>query len=289
MAGALTEFGRKSTGYKVGVFVAAGVVLGLLYWKAPLPFGYKKASARLRAAQDDNAQLIQQSNKLDSDAKEYKNKLAEADQLNKIIEENQKALPTEAELPAFFDTLGRKVGEAQVEVRRWDYLKEIPIDSYIKVPIEVELTGTFYQLKRFFASLVQRDPVPVTNPDGSLQVEERERIITIENLQLYDPKVRNRELSLTAKFTASTFRQEAPPPDAPDKDKDKGKKAKPGAKPAAGAGSGSALPPEWTPDGAKVRTENALQKGEDRIGNGLGSADPRGSGAGSDKLKGGVP
>jgi type IV pilus assembly protein PilO len=262
MAGALSEFGKKTTGYKVGVFVAAAVVIGLLYFQ----FLYKKTKKSLTAARQDNQQLIDQSAKLDGDAKEYKKKLAEADQLNKQIEENQKALPTEAELPAFFDTLGRKVGEAQVEVRRWDYLKEIPIESYVKVPIEIEITGTFYQLKRFFSSLAQRDPVPTPGPDGTMQVEDRERIVTIENLQIYEPKIRNRELVLAAKFTASTFRQDAP---VADKDKEDPKAKKP-------AGAGGAAPPANTPAGAKAATEGALKQGEARS-------------TGSGTLQGGVP
>jgi type IV pilus assembly protein PilO len=288
MAGALSDFGRKSTQYKVGVFAAIAVVLGLIYWKGPLPFGYKKTHVKLEKARGDNKSLINESNKLDADAKEYKKKLAEADQLNKIIEENQKALPTEAELPAFFDTLGRKIGEAQVEVRRWDYQKEVPIDAYVKVPVEIEVTGTFYQLKRFFSSLSQRDqPPPTPNPDGTTPPEERERIVTIENLQIYDPKIRNRELVMTAKFTASTFRQDAPAPDAKAKDKDKDKKKPGAAGSGSGAGSaGSALPPAATPDGVKARTEGALQTDVKRTEDGLGSASPT---AGSDKLKGGVP
>jgi len=261
MAGALSEFGKKTTGYKVGVFVAAAIVIGLLYWQV----FYKKTKRNLTTARQENQQLIDQSAKLDADAKEYKKKLAEADQLNKQIEENQKALPTEAELPAFFDTLGRKVGEAQVEVRRWDYLKEIPIESYIKVPIEIEITGTFYQLKRFFSSLAQRDPVPTPGPDGTMQVEDRERIVTIENLQIYEPKIRNRELVLAAKFTASTFRQDAPVPDKEDPAKAK--------KPAPAGGAG---PPAKTPAGAKAATTDALKQGEARS-------------TGSATLQGGVP
>ena len=35
------------------------------------------------------------------------------------IEKNQTALPTEAEVPAFFETLQRKVAESGVEIRKW--------------------------------------------------------------------------------------------------------------------------------------------------------------------------
>lgn len=284
MAGALTEFGRKSTGYKITVFVLIGAVLGALYYAVP----YKRTKRRLAEARVENKRLLDESQKLDDDAKKAVELRKELDTITRIINENQKALPTEAELPAFFDTLGRKVGEAQVEVRRWDYQKEVPIESYVKVPVEIEISGTFFQLKRFFSSLAERGPAPTTtNPDGTTRTEERERIVTIENLQIYDPRVKNRELVMTAKFTASTFRQDAPAP--VEDDKAKGGKKPAGAagsgSAAGSAGSGSALPPAATPAGAKARTEDALKKDQDRLDQGLGSAGPTGSA----KLQGGVP
>jgi type IV pilus assembly protein PilO len=270
--GALDNFARKSTNYKVAVFAVIGVVLGGLYYQ----FVFKKHRSARDEARDNNGTLLSRSQKLDRDAKEYQKLLARSDELNRQIEENQKALPTEAELPAFFDTLGRKVGEAGVEVKRWDYLKEVPVESFTKVPIEIEITGSYYQLKRFFASLVQKgtdaaepSTTPEETPVGT--TPERERIVTIENLSLFDPRVRNRELVMTAKFIASTFRQDqaaaaksaAPAP------------AKAAPKPGAGS---AAAPPAATPAGAKARTEDALKKSEERAGT-----------AAPDKLKEGTP
>ena len=258
---ALDDFARKPTRFKVTVFAVIGVVLGLLYYQ----FLFKKHRAARDEARADNQSLVGQNQKLDGDAKAYQKLLARSDELNRQIEENQKALPTESELPAFFDTLGRKVGEAGLEVKRWDYLKETPIESFVKVPIEIEITGTYYQIKRFFASLVQVT-VPPNAAEGSPPIE-RERIVTVENLALFEPRVRNRELVMTAKFVAATFRQDAAATPKP--------AAKPAAKPAPapapapapGAGSGSAaLPPAASPAGAKARTEDAMKTSEQRAG-----------------------
>jgi hypothetical protein len=49
-----------------------------------------------------------------------------------------------------------------------------------------------------------------------------------------------------------------------------------------GTGSGSALPPADTPQGAKIRTEKAMEKDEQRTRNAPGVQD------GSAKLKGGL-
>ncbi|HEX7700607.1 MAG TPA: hypothetical protein VF403_07800, partial [Kofleriaceae bacterium] len=106
-------------------------------------------------------------------------------------------------------------------------------------------------------------------PNGDQGVLDRERIVSIDNLTIGDPQVRNREMILTAKFTANTYRQE--------------EKVEPAAaKPAAGAAAAPAtapakpLPPAATPAGAKARANDAMNKDEKR------------SGSDAQRLKGGL-
>ena len=197
---AIADFSKKSTGYKVAVFAAIGALLGLLYWQ----FMLSPLRTERNELENEKQGLENDSRRLDRELIEYRKLSERSTQLREMIEQNQKALPTGAELPAFFDTLNRKVGEAGVEVKKWEYKQEVPVETFIQVPLEIELTGTFFQLKRFFSSLIVRPDTP--GPDGSSP--ERERIITIENLTLRVPQNRGRELLLTANFTASTFRQE---------------------------------------------------------------------------------
>ena len=199
------DFARLPTRQKVMIFVLIGGLLGAVYWQ----FVYKGLKEDLATEQGLNDSKKAQNAKLEKDIPAFEKLLARVRVLQRIIEENQKALPTEAELPAFFETLNRKVLESGVEVVRSRQLKEEPIEAFIRVPVEYEIVGTFVQIKKFFASLVPKkkrkksaEPVP------GEEVEERERIVSIENLSLTNPVVRNRELHLTAKFTASTYRME---------------------------------------------------------------------------------
>jgi Tfp pilus assembly protein PilO len=252
---ALADFSRKPTGYKVAVFAGVGALLGLLYWQfllSPL----RKERTELEENRD---QMEEDSRRLDREMVEYRKLSERSAQLRQMIEQNQKALPTGAELPAFFETLNRKVGEAGVEVKKWEYKKEEPVETFIKVPLEIEITGSFYQIERFFASLVPREE-PATSAEGT--TPDRERIITIEDLTLSVSQQRSRDLLLSAQFTASTFRQESttqdlglPAPTAP-----------------AGA-PGAPLPPQATPQGAKVRVDGSMNKSETRVqGAGEGQA-----------------
>lgn len=248
---AVADFARLPTRQKVMIFVVAGLVIGGLYWQ----FVYKGLEADLQAANNENGSKIALNKKLENDIVEFERLQARMVTLRRIIEENQKALPTEAELPAFFETLNRKVLESGVEVIRSKQGKEEPIETFVKVPIEYEIQGTYVQIKKFFASLVPKKKQPgeqtSAEPGGEQGVPDQERIVSIENLSLTNPVVRNREIRLTAKFTASTYRQE-----------EQEGAAKPATKPAAKPPAGT--PPASTPKGAKAQTEKALDKGDDR-------------------------
>ncbi|HTN26583.1 MAG TPA: type 4a pilus biogenesis protein PilO [Burkholderiales bacterium] len=255
--GAMADFGRMPTSRKVLIFVVIGLILGLLYWR----FLFKPLQERVTRVEGEHKQLIDLNKQLEGDIPKYAVLRQQMAELQKTIEENQKALPTDAEIPHFFETLERKMNESGVEITKWKKGTEEPVETFVKVPVDIELVGTFNQLKRFFASLVQSKDKPTVDEQG---VEERERIVSIENLVLAQPVVRNREIVLSAKFTAVTFRQtdaKALPPPEPTK-------------------AGKPLPPANTPAGAKAHVEDSMQKSEDR-----GSAALDKAGAGEQKLK----
>jgi Tfp pilus assembly protein PilO len=238
MAGAMADFARMPTNRKVLVFAVIGLLGGLLYWK----FGFQKLKERVERTEAEHGALVNQNQQLEGDIPKYAKLRQEMVELQKTIQENQKALPSEAEIPHLFETLERKMTESGVEITRWTKKGEEQVDSFVKVPVDIELVGSFSQLKRFFASLVEQK-APTVDEQG---VEERERIISIENLQLVSPVVRNREIVVTAKFTAVTFRQD-----------DSGQKVQaPAPTPSGGAGSAAKpLPPANTPAGAKNKAE----------------------------------
>lgn len=218
---AMADFARLPTRQKVMVFAVIGLLLGLLYYQ----FVWKGLKADLETAQAENVSKKGTNAKLEKDIPAFEALKARMTVLKRVIDENQKALPTEAELPAFFETLNRKVLESGVEVVRSKQLKEENIEVFVRVPIEYEIVGSYVQIKKFFASLVPKKKrkklAAEVSPTGEQEVEERERIVSIENLSLSNPQVRNREIHLTAKFTASTYRMEdrgtpieAPPPAA---------------------------------------------------------------------------
>jgi type IV pilus assembly protein PilO len=286
-SGAMEDFARLPAQKKVLLFAGIGLVLGVLYWK----FGYKSLEDDLESAQAQHDASAATNRRLGDDVPKYEELRAHKAKLDELNKKNQAALPKEADIPHFFETLQQKVAESGAAIRKWSNRSGEPVESFVKMPVEVELSGTFMQIKRFFASLIQSD-VRLATP-GDRANEEPERIVSIENLAITNPTVTNREIVLTAKFTAVTFRQ-ADKPATPDK----GPNGAPGAPGPAGAAKPAApsapakdptaplptaappppLPSAGTPAGAKARVENALDKSDARNRNA----------AGSDRLKGGL-
>jgi type IV pilus assembly protein PilO len=280
-AGALAVLARLPAQRKALLFGVIGLVIGLGYWKLV----YKALDERLDQAQAEHAHKVQTNQRLAADLPKYEVLRTRMAKLRELIEKNQTALPNEAEVPAFFETLQHKVAESGVEIRKWTNRGEEPVESFVKVPVEVEMTGTFMQIKRFFASLIQRDVRPSQDLDERAN-EDHERIVSIEDLALTSPTVKNREIILTAKFTAVTFRQEDKPAGQPGA----AKPAMPAApKPATPSpASPPPLPSAATPAGAKVRVDKALDKGDARKRNGGSVGEPKRPAAGRDRLKGGL-
>ena len=271
----MADFAKLPRRQKVMLFVVIAIMLGLLYNQ----FVLKKLKANLEEAQGEHDAKVSENSRLEHDIPEFQKLKARMVNLNRMIDENAKALPTEAELPAFFDMLNRKVLESGVEVVRSSQGKEVPIESFVKVPIDYEIQGSYTQIKKFFASLLPKKKKATDVPsEGDNDVDEKERIVSIENLSLSNPTVRNREIRLTAKFTASTYRQEekADAPQGP----------RPAPKPATPPPPQQKVNPSAagasTPSGAKAKTDDAMDKNQQR-NNGASSVD-----TGSARMKGGL-
>lgn len=267
-SGALADFGRMQTSRKVVLFV---VIFGLLFF-VYYRFAYKK----LAAETDKEQAAVKKAQRDLGDINDKISKLPEMraskQKLDRIIQAESKALPEGAEVPDFFGTLERKFTESGVQFVKWARRPEEAVESFVKVPLDVEINGTYFQLKRFFSSLSEhkkaKDQMP-GDPNG----DEPDRIISVENLQVEKPTIRNREIVMTAKFTAVTFRQEDVKPAAP------GTMPANALTPTRSSGTGAGAPPPMPSnalDRVKGKVDDAMQKDEQRVKD--GTADP---GAGS--------
>ena len=270
---AMQDFAKLPRQQKILVFVLIGGLLGALYYQ----FRLKSLRSRLDETEQTHQNKINQNKKLEADIPKFEELKTQMTRLKRVIDENQKALPTEAELPAFFDLLNRKVTESGVQITSSHRLKEEPIEQFVKVPVDIEMTGTFMQIKKFFASLMPKKKKPGQDIATGDNVEEKERLVSVEGLALTDPIVRNHEIVMTAKFTMVTYRQDEA--QAPSGAPQSATPQKPMQK---------ALPPADTPAGAKARVEQSLDKGDQRNRAATGVDEAKTPAGSAGRLKGGL-
>jgi Tfp pilus assembly protein PilO len=295
-SGAMADFARLPASRKVLIFVVIGMLLGLLYRQ----FFYKGLGDDVDDAENEQQAKTAQNNALEAQIKDYTQQQDEYAENIKKMQRNQRALPSEAELPAFLDTLGQRVRAAGIESFTFTPATEVPVDNFIKVPVQVELTGTFMQIKRFFASLAQDDITASGKPKEKTDSDEHDRIVSVEAMSIGQPFMKNGEVQLTAKFTATTFRQAEqalkpgqgsgagsgaqPPPPLP-----------PPPPPPPPAGSAKSQPSPNSPAGIGQKVQNNIDNAANKTREQSGVDGPKtppstssGSGAGSARLKGGL-
>lgn len=222
----LEKLSRQPTRNKVLILVGALGFFGLVYWY----FFYSEMQNENRVL----AGAIVKDKKKADDLREKRRKLDELIKKKKEIEEelarNAVRLPSSAELPAFFVHLQTQATAANVRLVKWTRESEVLVETYVKVPVYMEVRGTFYQILEYFKLLY-----------------ETPRIITVEDLVIGDGKGENDKLVLTAKFRASTFREADRPPEE--------KPAQPAQPTQPAAGGAPAPGGETAPGGAQGKPD----------------------------------
>lgn len=194
-----SQLADKTTGQKIGILAGVVAVLGLLYWQ----FFYSSLDEELTSAKSAYTRLERENQSLKQREREWEQMVQGKEEIDQMLKKNRVSLPSSADLASFIGILQRQASAAGVTFKNWKRVKEEKAGSYVKVPVAVEVSGSFYQLMKYYKLLY-----------------ETKRIITVENFSLKRAKSdRPDEVPLEATFRATTFRSA----DAP------GGNARPGA------------------------------------------------------------
>ncbi|MBC8132172.1 MAG: type 4a pilus biogenesis protein PilO [Deltaproteobacteria bacterium] len=178
---------------KVGVTVGVILLLALVDYQ----FFYGETATQIASANAHQAELTDELAGYKKRRGEYLGYRNELKQLQDEQRELLRALPKRAEIPTFLANIQEQAESSGLEVLSVDIGQETPLDLYIKIPVKMEVRGSYHQISRFFRNV------------GELQ-----RIVNIENLSLSpdrDKVVSNDPQGATppklrAKFIAATFR-----------------------------------------------------------------------------------
>jgi type IV pilus assembly protein PilO len=166
----------------LGVIVLlAGAYVGLFY----LDIEDQIKGARARAGQLQGEKASYETRK-----REYQAYRTELTQLQQEQRDLLKALPKQAEIPTFLSNLQEQAELSGLEIVSLSIDAEQPSDLYIRIPVRIDVRGTYHSITKFFKNL-----------------SELPRIVNVEKLSLAIDKA-ERAISphLRAKFVAVTFR-----------------------------------------------------------------------------------
>jgi type IV pilus assembly protein PilO len=182
----LQKLTRLKTPIKIAITAAlVAVILGI--------YGglfYLDIQDQIKGAQARQVQLKGEKDNYEKRKREYQAYRTELTQLQQEQRELLKALPKKAEIPTFLSNLQEQAELAGLEIVSLTIEAENPMELYIRIPVRIEVRGTYHSITKFFKNL-----------------SELPRIVNVEDLAL---SVEKADLGISprmrAKFVAATFR-----------------------------------------------------------------------------------
>ncbi len=114
---------------------------------------------------------------------------SELEQLQADLKQALKELPNDREIPGLLseiDSLARKSG---LEVRKFQPLAEAVHEYYADVPVQIVMAGSFHEVAIFFD-----------------RVGKMNRIVSVEDIEMTNPKEADAETTLTVEGKVVTYR-----------------------------------------------------------------------------------
>jgi type IV pilus assembly protein PilO len=186
----MNDFLQKLTRLKTPIKIAitAGLVAAILGGYAGI--FYLEIQDGIKGARARQQQLKGEKDNYEKRKREYQAYRTELTQLQQEQRELLKALPKKAEIPTFLSNLQEQAELAGLEIISLTIEAENPMDLYIRIPVRIEVRGTYHTITKFFKNL-----------------SELARIVNVEGLSLSVEKVEvGTSPRMRAKFVAATFR-----------------------------------------------------------------------------------
>ncbi len=170
---------------KLAVLVGIVVLIAVGYWFVL----YSALSEEFEDKRNQHATLLRQKQEAIQAKASYDRDRRRLDELKENFSLQILALPAETNMSSFLDNLNAQAELVGLEIQSVKPQNEQSTENYMRIPVELELSGSFHQLAKFFYLV------------GNL-----DRIINIENINLKTSNVEEAETILDAEVLATTFR-----------------------------------------------------------------------------------
>lgn len=181
----LDQFIKMPVGKKVFILGLVVVVIGLAFWYT-----------QISPAQEELKSLTSQYSRLETKLREVKKRKKTYDEDRKRRDDleiasvkQRQILPSQTEMASFLNNINSMADLTGLEIVSVKPEPEAPADYYARIPVKLELKGSFHQLAKFF-----------------YQIGKLDRIINVENINIDRPTIDESGAVVSASALATTFR-----------------------------------------------------------------------------------
>lgn len=172
-------------GVMVGLGVGAVAAVCALYYF----LGYQPVQESMANARRQQTELETQQRNANRDLRAYNDDVAELERSHNVARDQQRVLPNNPDIPGFLRSIHLTAQDNQLQIQLIQPEPEVVDQYYVKVPVRVEVQGSFLELARYFRAIAN---LP--------------RVINMENIVLNDPEKVDDRIVLKARMLATTFR-----------------------------------------------------------------------------------
>ncbi|MCP4599487.1 MAG: type 4a pilus biogenesis protein PilO [Proteobacteria bacterium] len=182
---ALDQLTKISLIKKIAVLVVVAVLLAIGYWTVY----YGDLSDELDNLKNKHSDILKQKEDALRRKSTYDKDRHRRDELKKSYAQQLRALPSDAEMSSFLNSLNSQAELVGLELQAVKPEKEAAAQYYARIPVKLKLRGNFLQMAKFFYLIGNVD-----------------RIINIENISFRVDAIDESGIQLSADVLATTFR-----------------------------------------------------------------------------------
>ena len=171
--------------YKIALLLGILVTTGALFFYLMYQPKMKQLKT-LQQKQSELAKQIEESKRIADNLEKYKK---DFEQLKKDLDNALTELPNQKEIPTLLTSITSRGKEAGLDFLVFRPRAEQPKDFYSEVPVDIAVSGSFYNLANFFVA-----------------VSTLPRIVNISNVSVADIRNVNGRMVMRVTCLATTFR-----------------------------------------------------------------------------------
>jgi type IV pilus assembly protein PilO len=139
--------------------IAVAVVFTLMVGAAYFVVFYGEIDGNIAAQIQLKAQKENDLTSAEDADRAYNKDLTELERRKQIAVKQKKILPDTAEWAPFLDTVQRSATISGITLAKWEPKGEVREDFFVKVPMQVSVTGRYHQIAKFFSTIGQSDRI----------------------------------------------------------------------------------------------------------------------------------